>query len=99
MRLDLTALDNPGLAAAWTAGRQVWKLHTIHTEQVATYYPASMHRAGLHTGQPMTVTLLIAHTCPGAPVHIPAALATWQPKDARPYLPAPAIATSEEVPF
>jgi hypothetical protein len=97
--LDLTALDHRGLADAWASGRKVWKLHTIHVEQVATYYWPSIYHAQAHTGKPIGATLLVAHQCPGAPVAIPDALATWQPKDAKRYLPEPIAAHTEGVPF
>ena len=97
--LDLTALDHQALAEAWSTGRGVWKVRTIHRTQVATYYWASPHHARKHTGQPMRTTLLGDHQCPGTPVDLQQALGTWQPQDAAPFQPAPKRPVSEGAPF
>jgi hypothetical protein len=97
--LDLTALDNPSLAEAWSTGRNVWKVNTLHRRHAVRYYWASIHHARKHVGQPMTVTLLADHRCPGTPLDLHDALNTWQPQDAKPLQPVPVRPATKGVPF
>jgi hypothetical protein len=97
--LDLTALDHTTLAAAWTTGRQVWKLHTIHHRPTMNYYQPTVTRARKHVGQPIVHTLLAGHDCTAAATDLAEALRTWQPQDAAPFQPAPKPPATQGAPF
>jgi hypothetical protein len=97
--LDLTALDHAGLAQAWSTGRQVWKLHTIHHRPTMDYYKPTLTRARKHIGQPISHTLLAGHDCTAAATDPADALRTWQPKDAAPFQPAPKPPATQGAPF
>ena len=103
-QLDPTALTPAQIGQAWLDRRRTYRVHTLHTEQWASYYPPtprSIHELTewITTGQPGTHTVLAWHDCPGQLTTRADAVETWLLKDARPHQPQPAPAHSEGVPF
>ena len=102
--LDPCAMSPAQIGRTWLARVSTYRVHTMHTEQWASYYPPTPRSITevtewITSGQPGTHTVLAAHQCPGQIVHRLDALDTWKPNDARPHQPQPAPAHSEGVPF
>lgn len=102
--LDPCALSPAQIGHAWLARASTYRVHTLHREQWASYYPPTPRSIQevtewITSGQAGTHTVLATHQCPGQIVHRLDALDTWKPNDARPHLPQPTPAHSEGVPF
>ena len=103
-RANPTALTTRTLAEAWLTGQATYRVRTLTTRQWAEWHPDSpANRRTLHqhltTGQPLTDTILTAHTCPGDLTDRAAAFDTWQPDDRAYHQPPTRPAASEGIPF